>query len=572
MKKLKLLICIGLFSISLVSCHTNNAKNCVLYGKTHENDNGEVVAEFTKNQKKTKNSIEIYGSNVSRKNGSLVSLDNRGIVFNKDNVGYINQLVININDKKFEAAKIFYGKNPLPVENSQPLEFGENIISLNEENRGFFVIQNQGIRFDINSITVTYSKEVVEPQETELHSVFINTMNNQNVTSLTEYVKCNIVTDEYPDGLESQIKVRGNSTANFPKKPYRIKLDKKTSLFGYKKSKNYVLLADYVDASKMHNYSALKFAKTLRDSSEFAPNPIHVNVYLNNEYRGIYLFCEHIDEKSEHLNIGQDEIWNLDFNDINFYIDRDYAGSFEEGAVEGETYIQIDMENYELPSYCFELKYPEKDDFIEEKGDNSEVFHEKEWNSYIDNLRQYLTNLCEAFIHYYGSTSCFSEINELVDVHSLATFGVIDQLLCEADHINKSFKIFRCDGGKLQFGPCWDYDSCSYGFPYREDPTEDPFVHDGSEVDYIFETWMRTLYNDEVNGKPLFKEVWNSLTEDKANAYLNDLYNEIGLISYDLLVDCDKWIDKKYSVVFDNISFVTYYMTKKINYMNTLYI
>ena len=263
MKKLKLLIPIGLFSISLVSCHANNAKNCILYGKTHENDNGEVVAEFTKNQKKTKNSVELYSSNSSSSSGNLIALENRGIIFNKINVGYVNQLLININDKNFESAKIFYGNSPLPVKESQPLVFGENIIPLSEENRGFFVIQNQGPKFSINSIVATYSKEEIAHRETELHSVYINTENSQNVTSLVDYVKCNIVTDEHEDGLEAQIRVRGNSTAIFPKKPYRIKLDKKTSLFGYKKSKNYVLLADYLDGSKMHNYSALMFSKLL---------------------------------------------------------------------------------------------------------------------------------------------------------------------------------------------------------------------------------------------------------------------------------------------------------------------
>ncbi len=571
MKKLKLLISIGLFSISLVSCHANNAKNCILYGKTHENDNGELVAEFTKNQKKTKDSIEIYSSNSSSSSGNLVTLENRGIVFNKTNVGYVNQLIININDKLFESARVFYGSSPFPVKESQPLVFGENIIHLSEENRGFFVIQNQGPKFSINSIIATYSKEEIAPRETELHSVYINTENNQNVTSLVDYVKCNIITDEYEDGLEAQIRVRGNSTAIFPKKPYRIKLDKKASLFGYKKSKNYVLLADYLDGSRMHNYSALMFSKLLRDSSEFAPTPIHVNVYLNNEYRGVYLFCEHIDEKSEHLNIGQDKIWNLDFNDINFYLDRDIAAMFEANASEGETYIEIKMANYDLESYCFELKYPEKEDFIEEKDDNSEVFHENEWNSYISNLRQYLTNVCQAFVNYKSSASAFSEVNEIVDVNSLAKYGVVDQLLCEADHINKSFKVFRTNGGKLQFGPCWDYDSCSFGFPYQEEVMENPFKHDGSGVDYIHDIWMRTLYSDETNGKPLFKAVWDELTEDSINTYLNDLYSEIEFISYDLLMDCDKWIESKYYIMFDNLYFVTYYMVKKTAYLKGLY-
>ena len=571
MKKFTLLFGIGLFCLTLVSCNLNKGYNCVLYGSTSQNDNGEIVAKFTKSQRKTKNCIEIYGSKAQKDSKALVAVDNRGIVFNKTNVGYVNEMIIDIKDQNFESAKIFYGNNPLPIENSQPLVMGENVISLNEENKGFFVIQNLGAKFNINSITVTYSKEEVKPREDELHSIYINTENKKNVTSLIDYVNCQIVTDEYEEGLPSQVRVRGNSTANLAKKPYRIKLEKKTSLFGYKKSKNYTLLADILDASKMHNYVALSFSKLIRDTSEFAPNPMHVNVYLNDEYRGLYLLCEHIDEKSEHMNLAQDDVWNLDFDNINFYLDRDYSAQYEQGAAEGETYLEIKMQNYPLGSYLFEMKYPEKEDFIEEKDDKSQVFHETEWNSYVSNLRTYLTDVCQAFVNYYASPSAFDQVNALVDVTSLAKYGVVDQLLCEADHINKSFKVFK-NGGKLEFGPCWDYDSCSFGFPYVEGYTEDPFDHDASEIDYIFDLWTQSLYNDVDNGKPLYKSIWDSITQEEANEYINGLYQEIAHISYGLFDDCDKWVDKKYSVVFDNLSFVMYYLPKKVNYLkNTIY-
>lgn len=568
MKRIKFLVSIigvGLFSLSLSSCASNKAKNCTLYGATRQNDSGEIVATFKKGQKKNNTTIEMFGSNADKSSG-LVFLYNRGILFNKTNTGSIKQMIINISDECFESAKVFHGQSPLPVEKSQSLALGENIISFTEENKGFFVIQNQGADFSIDSISYTYKNEVVDSEREELPTIHINTENRKSVTSLTKYVSCQIVTDEYPDGLTSEIKVRGNSTAHLKKKPYRIKLDKKASLFGYQKSKNYVLLADYMDASKMHNYAALKFSKLVRDLDEFTPNPMHVNVYLNDNYRGVYLMCEHIDEKAEHMNLAQDELWSLDFNDINFYLDRDASSQYEEGAEEGQTYLEIKVENYQMESYFFEMKYPEKDDFIEEKEDGTELFHKNEWNAYVSNLRNYLNNVCNAFANYYASSSNFSQIDELVDVNSLAEFGVVDQLLCEADHIYKSFKVFK-RGEKLEFGPCWDYDACSLGFPYADGYTEDPFEHDATQIDYIFELWAQTLYNDEVNGKPLYQSIWDSLSEEVLNEYVSDLYQEIDDISYDLLTDCEKWVDKKYYVVFDNISFVAYYFTNKINYL-----
>ena len=92
------------------------------------------------------------------------------------------------------------------------------------------------------------------------------------------------------------IRLRGNSTMQYDKKPYRIKFDKKQSFFGLEKNKNWVLLADYLDTSKIRNYAAFKIAQGF-DALSFTPAPNHVVVYINGECKGLYLFCEQIDEK-----------------------------------------------------------------------------------------------------------------------------------------------------------------------------------------------------------------------------------------------------------------------------------
>ena len=220
MKRTKLLasiIGVILFSISLSSCATNKAQNCTLYGSTYQNASGEVVARFNKGQRKTNNTIEIYGSKAEKNKNGLVSIDNRGIVFNKTNTGYINEITIEISDESFESAKFFYGSNPFPIGNGQALTLGHNIINLKNENSGFFVIQNQGAQFSIDFISISYTKEEIANRTETLPEIHINTENRKNVTSVVDYVNCQIVTDEYKDGLSSQIKVRGNSTSNLIK-------------------------------------------------------------------------------------------------------------------------------------------------------------------------------------------------------------------------------------------------------------------------------------------------------------------------------------------------------------------
>ena len=59
------------------------------------------------------------------------------------------------------------------------------------------------------------------------------------------------------------IKGRGNTTWKLPKKPYKIKLAKKTDLFGFGKNKHWVLLANYQDESLMRNKVAYDLSKKL---------------------------------------------------------------------------------------------------------------------------------------------------------------------------------------------------------------------------------------------------------------------------------------------------------------------
>ena len=73
------------------------------------------------------------------------------------------------------------------------------------------------------------------------------------------------------------IRLRGNTTMHYPKKPYRIKFDEKQSLFGLEKAKSWVLLAEYLDPSALHNYTAFSLASELSGLS-FTPTPHKVNV------------------------------------------------------------------------------------------------------------------------------------------------------------------------------------------------------------------------------------------------------------------------------------------------------
>jgi hypothetical protein len=106
------------------------------------------------------------------------------------------------------------------------------------------------------------------------------------------------------------IRARGNSTFGAPKKPFRLKFDAKQEMLGLnggKAYKSWVLMADYYDGSMLRTFGTFKFAKALMESKYYSSDCTHVEVYLNGEYRGVYLLCEQTQMNRGRVDIPEKE-------------------------------------------------------------------------------------------------------------------------------------------------------------------------------------------------------------------------------------------------------------------------
>ena len=112
------------------------------------------------------------------------------------------------------------------------------------------------------------------------------------------------------NGDTATMKVRGNQTAGWRKKGFRIKFKDKHSLLGLNDGQDYkkwVLLADAKDTCLVR--TALGFSLSdivCKDDeqiwySDFTP----VSVYLNNEYWGLYYLCEQKEVKEGRVNLPE---------------------------------------------------------------------------------------------------------------------------------------------------------------------------------------------------------------------------------------------------------------------------
>lgn len=139
----------------------------------------------------------------------------------------------------------------------------------------------------------------------------------EEITSKTEYLKASFNADcmgRYDDisDVAVNIRGRGNSTWSYPKKPYRLKFDKKISLFGLPKAKSYALIANHIDDTQMRNAVAFRTAQLL--DMPFTNHSIPVNVIFNGLYKGSYQLTEKIGINSGSVDIDEETgiLWEID--------------------------------------------------------------------------------------------------------------------------------------------------------------------------------------------------------------------------------------------------------------------
>jgi len=107
---------------------------------------------------------------------------------------------------------------------------------------------------------------------------------------------------------ESQIRYRGNSSRFFEKKGLRLKLindkgkDNDYPLLGLTEDHDYVLHGPYLDKSLLRNYIGYNITGEIM---EYSPNVRYCEVFINQEYQGVYLLVENVKVAQNRVNISE---------------------------------------------------------------------------------------------------------------------------------------------------------------------------------------------------------------------------------------------------------------------------
>lgn len=297
----------------------------------------------------------------------------------------------------------------------------------------------------------------------------------------------------FPDGrvrltdAEAEVKVRGNWTTNYPKKPLRIKFTEKQRLFagdGGSDARNWLLLACYKDASLLRDKTALDLAREiLEPDGLYASEAELVEVEINGAYWGVYLLTDMLQVHSDRVSINE-PVTDYQGTDIGYLLEFDGYFYNEEPLYQ----FHVDYNNNApLTPYDGEGGNGKTMTCLPENGGGrkkdigftikSDIYSQEQH----DFIASYVNNVYNILYHaaYDNQAYCFNEdysaitptdamtpqeaVEAVIHVQSLVDMYIISELTCDADIYWSSFYMdvdFSAAGDKkLTFEAPWDFDS-----------------------------------------------------------------------------------------------------------------
>ena len=306
------------------------------------------------------------------------------------------------------------------------------------------------------------------------------------------------------------IKLRGNSSLSFNQKKYTIELldengdEKDFPLMGMPAHSQWVLLAPYNDVSMMRDPFAFQL---WRDMGHWGPRTKMVEVYINDDYRGIYILCEAIKRGEQRVNVSK-----LKKTDVE---GRELTGGY---------ILRIDA--YDADDATFTSKVPG----IGEGIMTSQIV----WSCIYPKkkkLQDKQFSYIEAFIDSVELTIQSAHFTDpqwgyarYIDVPSFVDYFIHTELSLNADGYKRSAYFYKEkdkeDGriGKLFAGPVWDY-NLAYGncnFCHADDI--ESWCFEGGNTQPTPALWQRLLQDPSFRKavKTRYQSLRKGILSDKA--------------------------------------------------------
>lgn len=229
------------------------------------------------------------------------------------------------------------------------------------------------------------------------------------------------------------IRGRGNSTWTMPKKPYRLRLTSSTELLGMPANRHWALLANYADKTLLRN--DLVFGLARRMGWSYVPRAQFVHLQLNGRYDGVYQLAEHIRVEANRVDIPELRI-----------------GDTSATTITGGYLLEVDQTYDE--DFCWNTPRAA----MPVCAKSPETLRRPGWEKQQAYITSYLRETEDALFgpDFADLTSGYAAY---IDVASAVDYFLLNELVKNVDgNMRRSTFLTKPRGGKLYFGPLWDYD------------------------------------------------------------------------------------------------------------------
>jgi len=293
------------------------------------------------------------------------------------------------------------------------------------------------------------------------------------------------------------IERRGSSTQQFPKKSYSLETrdefgeNNNVELLGLPEENDWILYAPFSDKTLIRNTLIFKLSNNI---GMYAPRTRFCEVFLNDDYRGVYVFMEKVKRDRNRVDISRlnpediegDQltggyIMRIDWpdNGSGWYTPYSDGGDYEGGQAK---ILYFDPKWEEL--------VPEQRNYIKDYITDFEmVLQKNDFSDPEEGYRQFIN--IESFYNYF----IFQELANNVDAYSLSTFFYKDR---------------DSTDGKLTMGPLWDFNHSLGNVDYGRSNSTKTFSFN-TYLDPAPKWWRRLLADSTfVHG---LSEKWDELRQ-----------------------------------------------------------
>ena len=279
--------------------------------------------------------------------------------------------------------------------------------------------------------------------EPDLPAIRINTTEAAPILDKVNYVTGTYALDgqgaDPPASGSVEVRGRGNTTWDMPKRPYRLKLGAAASLLGMPSNRHWVLLANHFDPSELRNSAA--FALSEGTDLAWTPRSRYVELILNGSYEGIYQLTEHIRRDTTRVNV------------------QNVASQTTQPGITGGYIFEMDFWAHQQGDPGFHINSG-----IGFKLDDPEPPPADAPPLLLANYAQqraYIQNYVQTFDNVLYSPTFADPVTgyaAYIDVDSFIDWYLVNEIAHNDDAMGTSTWFYKPRSEKVKMGPVWDFD------------------------------------------------------------------------------------------------------------------